>query len=538
MKRTEKHAAMTRDEAKRCSLNPGSTGRWAFSKAVDLASRGVFMARAFLVLTVIFLAAIPSAAADNPLNRGMQLYSKHLYAEAGNTLYAYLPAASQTELGRTRLGLGMTCLASARLYRELYRASLRAQMDYLGSLVTSKEPNGSRYASLYLGRAALESGKLVEAASLFNKCVRDQAVRPEDRALARVYLGECLHGQGKIKEAARLWSGLNLRDPEVRSGLAGTYSRLGLEEKKPVAMGEEALAAARQSKRGPSLRVIANLIELYAREGQFEKGFALVGQADLSAFSCEEIVDAHKVIRFYDPSLLGALSLLYATASLEYLEKAATDTQVTHAAHYYLGAAHAGFGSPVTSNRMLDLVLTTGEVPGEYRAKAAVLRAANRRRQGDQKQMQEMQTELERLAGPTAEAPVIAEVLSACTALAVECPDMEKRAAVLAGTGERASLADLYRALGGYYIQRRDYARAISSLEAGRDKSNKNSIVHNDPLMLVILAGAYYKMRQYSEALEIYFEMSKHFPAVRQIQVAVQGVYAREQKSAGDARLF
>jgi tetratricopeptide (TPR) repeat protein len=187
---------------------------------------------------------------------------------------------------------------------------------------------------------------------------------------------------------------------------------------------------------------------------------------------------------------------------------------------------------------MLDLVLTTGEVPGEYRSKAAVLRAANSRQQGDQQQIKEMQTEFERLVGPTAEAPVIAEVLSACTTLAVDCPDVERRASVLAGTGDRASLADLYRSLGGYYIQRRDYAKAISSLEAGRDKSNKNSIVHNDPLMLVNLAEAYYETRQYSEALEIYFEMSKHFPAVRQIQVAVQGVYAREQKSAGDARLF
>lgn len=529
---------MTKDEAQRRFLDPASARRWISYGAVNLASRGVFMARAFLVLTVIFLAAMPSSAADNPFNRGMQLYSRHLYDEAGNTLYAYLPAAGPTELGRTRLGLGMTFLASAKLYRELYHASLRAQMDYLGRLVASKEPNGSRYANLYLGRAALESGKPVEAASLLNKCIRDQAMRPEDRALARVYLGECLYGQGKIKDAKRLWSALSLRDPEVRSGLAATYSRLGLERMKPVAMGEEALVAARQSRRGPSLRVITNLLELYAREGQFEKGLALVGQTDLSAHSWEEIVDAHKVIRFYDPSLLSTLSLLYAVASLGYLERAAADTQMTHVAHYYLGAAHARFGNPVTSNQMLELLLTTGEVPGQYRLKAAVLRAANRRRQGDQKQMQEMQTELERLAGPTAEAPVIAEVLSACTTLEVECPDVERRASVLAGTGERASLADLYGALGSYYLQRRDYAKAISSFEAGRDKSNKNSIVHNDPLMLVNLAAAYYETRQYSEALEIYFEMSKHFPAVRQIQVAMQGVYAREQKSAGDARLF
>ena len=55
--------------------------------------------------------------------------------------------------------------------------------------------------------------------------------------------------------------------------------------------------------------------------------------------------------------------------------------------------------------------------------------------------------------------------------------------------------------------------------------------------MLVSLADAYYQTRKFSEALEIYFEMSKEFPEIRQIQEAVQGVYAVEQKSAGDVKI-
>jgi hypothetical protein len=56
--------------------------------------------------------------------------------------------------------------------------------------------------------------------------------------------------------------------------------------------------------------------------------------------------------------------------------------------------------------------------------------------------------------------------------------------------------------------------------------------------MLVNLAEAYYQTMRFSEALEIYFAMSKQFPAVRQIQVAMQGMYSMEQKSAGDARIL
>jgi pentatricopeptide repeat protein len=55
--------------------------------------------------------------------------------------------------------------------------------------------------------------------------------------------------------------------------------------------------------------------------------------------------------------------------------------------------------------------------------------------------------------------------------------------------------------------------------------------------MLVSLADAYYRIKKFSEALEIYFEMSKHFPEVRQIQEAMQGVYAIEHKSAGDVKI-
>lgn len=75
-------------------------------------------------------------------------------------------------------------------------------------------------------------------------------------------------------------------------------------------------------------------------------------------------------------------------------------------------------------------------------------------------------------------------------------------------------------------------------METARDKSNKNKIEHNDPLMLINLAEAYYRSKRFSEALEIYFGMREQFPAVRQIQVCMQGVYAMEQKSAGDAKLF
>jgi tetratricopeptide (TPR) repeat protein len=119
----------------------------------------------------------------------------------------------------------------------------------------------------------------------------------------------------------------------------------------------------------------------------------------------------------------------------------------------------------------------------------------------------------------------------------MEYPKALHKAAAIVEVGEGKRFSQLNVAIGKYYLGRSDLAKAISHLEAGRDKSNKNKIESNDPILLVSLAEAYYRTKKFSEALEIYFEMSKQFPEVRQIQEAIQGVYAMEHKSAGDVKI-
>ena len=125
----------------------------------------------------------------------------------------------------------------------------------------------------------------------------------------------------------------------------------------------------------------------------------------------------------------------------------------------------------------------------------------------------------------------------ACSRLKAECTQTVKKSTALVEAGEGHKLSILNIAIGRYYLGKTDYANAASYLEAGRDKSNKNKIEANDPAMLVNLAEAYYRTKKFSEALEIYFEMSKQFPEVRQIQEALQGIYAVEHKSAGDVKI-
>jgi tetratricopeptide (TPR) repeat protein len=174
-------------------------------------------------------------------------------------------------------------------------------------------------------------------------------------------------------------------------------------------------------------------------------------------------------------------------------------------------------------------------LPAQYKNRANVRQAVNRYRQGSKT---EAKRQLENLSQQKAEPYLLADILTACSMLQVECPDVINKASSLAEAGEGKRFKDINLALGKYYLWKGDYIRAVSYMEAGRDKSNKNRIEYNEPLMLVDLAEAYFRIKKFSEALEIYFEMSKQFPAMRQIQISMQGVYSMEQKSAGDAKLF
>ncbi len=143
------------------------------------------------------------------------------------------------------------------------------------------------------------------------------------------------------------------------------------------------------------------------------------------------------------------------------------------------------------------------------------------------------------LARDTATDPeLLADIVAACVRHRLECAEIERRAVRAAEAGERRKTAALNAALGTYHLRRGDLPRAVAYLESARDKSHKNRIEANDPVLLVNLAEAYYRSTQFSESLEIYFEMSQQFPVVRRLQEPLQGVYSMTHKSAGDVKIF
>jgi predicted Zn-dependent protease len=301
-------------------------------------------------------------------------------------------------------------------------------------------------------------------------------------------------------------------------------------------MFEEALALLAKSGRRPSMRALKSIVGVYARAGRTEKGLDLLASADLKAFSREEILGKDKIIHFYDLALLDALAALYGKASLVWLGKAAASPATRDAATYYLEEAYALLGTGGQSARATDDFFAASKMPQTYKDRATVRKAADRYAAGGKGEATRLWDDYSRKQ--PADPDLLAEIIVACDRVAAGCQDIVGRAAALAEAGEGKRFRALHFALGRHYLSRKEYAKALFHLEAGRDKGNKNKVESNDPEMLAALAEAYYRVKKFSEAQEIYFEMSKSFPAVRQIQEALQGIYSREQKSPGDVRIL
>jgi tetratricopeptide (TPR) repeat protein len=489
-----------------------------------------------LLSSIILITATQAFAVDDGVTRAMKLYEKRHYDEAARMLRTDSDSIEQGKKGAANLILGMIYFKNAVLHRELYQAAVVVSQDYLKKLSTAQGKDRSRFADLYFGEALVESGKSGTAVIYLKKFSSTEGVEPRYRAIAKVSLGLGYYQNNESPKATELWGGINGSDPEVKAELAAVYSKVGLKGKDPSVIAEGILSGMKRSDKPLSMRMVKNLLAIYARgPGLTEKGLDLLNRSDLKAFSYQENLGKSKVINFYDLSLLNDMATLYGRASVAYLEKAAGDPKVKDAAEFYLGQASALFGSIEQSSKVTASFIATSQMPQPYKDRIRVWQGANLYARNHQTDAMAVWDEL--IRKQPEDPDLIAEILFACARMKGECPRVLQKAAAMVETGESKKLSLLNIAIGKYYLSRLDHDKAVSYLEAGRDKSNKNKIESNDPVMLVSLADAYYRIKKFSEALEIYFEMSKRFPEVRQIQEAMQGVYAMEHKSAGDVKI-
>ena len=485
-----------------------------------------------ILLTVVLGVCTPAWGADDPVNAATKLYEKRRYEQAARMLEGVKDIAPQGQLV-----LGMIYLRNADLHEVLARTAAAAELDYLDKLLKASAEGHSRYARLYLAEALLARGNAREAARHFEQVRADPAIETRYRAIASIGLGSALWTQRDAVRARGLWSGAAGADgaAEITLARAAAQARARAVDVKSLRRVADGAGNAREL----SPRARRYLIEIYLAAGVPDEALAVAQAADLGMASYVEgfkvAKGTAKSISFYDLALLTDLAQLYRELARRQLEQAAADARMKPSAEYYLAEALNALGANDEALAFVQAFLARPQAPAQYRERARARQALIAYRQGRGAEAESAWTAM---AGSSSDPEVLADIVLGCADAQAQCAKVLARVGQVIEAGDARRYRRLNFALGSYYLRQKDYARAIAYMEAGRDKSNKNKIEANDPEMLAGLAEAYYRIKKFSEGLEIFFEMSHEFPVVRQIQEAVQGVYSMEQRSAGDVRIL
>ncbi len=485
-----------------------------------------------ILLTVVLGVCTPAWGADDPVNAATKLYEKRRYEQAARMLEGVKDIAPQGQLV-----LGMIYLRNADLHEVLARTAAAAELDYLDKLLKASAEGHSRYARLYLAEALLARGNAREAARHFEQVRADPAIDSRYRAIASIGLGSALWTQRDAVRARGLWSGAAGADraAEITLARAAAQARARAVDVQSLRRVADGAGNAREL----SPRARRYLIEIYLAAGVPDEALAVAQAADLGMASYVEgfkvAKGTAKSISFYDLALLTDLAQLYRELARRQLEQAAADARMKPSAEYYLAEALNALGANDEALAFVQAFLARPQAPAQYRERARARQALITHRQGRGAEAESAWTAM---AQGSSDPEVLADIVLGCADAQAQCAKVLARVGQVIEAGDARRYRRLNFALGSYYLRQKDYARAIAYMEAGRDKSNKNKIEANDPEMLAGLAEAYYRIKKFSEGLEIFFEMSHEFPVVRQIQEAVQGVYSMEQRSAGDVRIL
>jgi len=463
-------------------------------------------------------------AAAGSMKQANQLLDRHHYESAASLLRAGVNGGDAMSVAFL---LGRAYLDNARLHRAFSSSALGNGNRYLKQLSTQRGRDRSRYAMLYYGEYLIESGNRKAGLVQLQKFLAQGGIGKRYRQIADVRLASARGGT--LPASAGL-------DAEARTELAAALSQRAGKQAEAVTLLERALGELRKPGAGLPMRAVTNAIRVYTQAGQYDKALMLAGSEDLGRPSYQESPGKSKVLRFYDAALLSNLAELYQAAGEREMMRAQGDTRLKAIAGYFLAESWMTQGQSNKSGRTL-MSLSGGEgLPPAYRERVPMLQAAieaidSKGRKGG--------PAFTALGSKHARDPVLlGEVLMACVQSRARCGAVAATAEKLAATGQGERFRGLHRAIGSLHAASGRHERALQYLETARDKSNKNRIDTNDPLLLVQLADLYLAIKSFSENLEIYFELSKEFPVVRQLQETGQGIYSMEFRSAGDVKIF
>jgi hypothetical protein len=461
----------------------------------------------------------PSRAAVKPgLEGAQELFRQNRWEEARAHVRGQWSALPEKDRGVATFLVGRSYVREAEFYRGLRRFGAEIGLAYLDELGSAKANRGVAWIPLFKGFYQAEAEQYAEA----EHALAAPGLAPlpaEWRASARYRRAVALHRQGRVQEAAAV-----LKDATAEARLARLLTG-GPAEPGP--------AAPKESGREKALRAA-----VLFRAGQAAEAEALVTGLNIDLPDVEDKSDPKKLFRFHDPLVATAWERIAwerAAVALKPLAAGGTGPEKALAA-YYAGLSLFQLGATEEAAGLLRDAATSAGAETQPSARLLLTAASWK--------------------GRTPAAPELAQAWESTQAqpdaallwdelrrpeLAKLEPFAAKLEARLQGLLPSSSDRPSGALVGRWGLSRLRHGdepgALVATLSEYRDKSNKNKLEWNDPLLLLALSLANYRNQEYAQALETLFELSKTFPGLRAVQWNLQGIYAARQKAGGEIRI-
>jgi tetratricopeptide (TPR) repeat protein len=452
------------------------------------------------------------------LEGAQELFRQNHWEESRGHLRSQWGSLPEKDRPTATFLIGRSYVREAEFYRASHRFGAEVGLAYLEELAAARANRGVAWIPLFKGLYEVEVGRNAEAERTL-LAAASSPLPPEWKAAARLRRALAVHRLGRVQEAATA-----LKDPAPE----GRFCRLLL------GSAAEPPSAPPKDRREKLLTAV-----LLFRAGRTAEAEALLAGLSLDLADVEDKSDPRKLLRFHDPLVTSAGERICwerAVAALTPLAAGAPGAEKGLAA-YYVGLSLFRLGVPDESVKFLQGANASSVGP-ELQASARLLLAPLawkvRAPTGG-----ELLALWEGTQAPPDTVLLWDEIKRGDLAKAE--PFLTKLEArlrdLLPSSSERPPGALVGR--WGLARLRRgdDPAVLLAALSEHRDKSNKNKLEWNDPLLLMALSAASYRNHEYPQALETLFELSKTFPGLRALQWNLQGIYAARQKAGGEARI-
>lgn len=480
-----------------------------------------YLIKLFLLLLVSQVAIASNAA----IKQANDLLKQRDYNAALQLLSESFESLDENGKVQARLIMGIASYNNALLYDRLQDEAIKSQLSYYGKLAKRNRKERSIYSFLYLGQVYLAKDYYGKAMRNLTRFLRKKNTSEKQKQLAMIDKAVVLNQFKRKKEALRLLKGVKSKDAEIVSHTIVARIKMGYKIK-----GLQQKLKMLEKSPNLSARTVSNILFLYNHLNMSASSLAIKEVLDQPVYVETK---AGKVLNFYDPTIMANLSKYYLLEAIRNLTEANKQPKNAPIASYYLAKSYLQARNYKDLGKMAQEVKQS-HVPTNFKLTANILEEV-----ANSKGKKSANTPISGLVKKHAENnKVLENALLACIHVGASCTPVLHKAMEHVKQGSGLKYSELNFALGQYFIARKKFDVALEYLEAARDKSKKNRIDANDPLLLVNLAQAYRQTRVFSENLEIYFEMSKYYPVVRQIQDAVQGIYSMEQRSAGDVKIL